>query len=116
MIEFDDLRNGMEVWFCDARISGSGKKLSCSLKPAKYIVEDFVPDKSNYVKITDAKNKWNYYTVSKYNYGSIEGGAVYATERECKEAWNRILQNILDCLQSTYEKNRNNILNKFYKI
>jgi len=116
MIDFDDLRNGMEVWFCDARISGSGKKLTCSLKPAKYIVEDFIPEKSNYVKISDAKNKWRFYTVSKYGYGDAAGRAVYATEKECKEAWNRKLQNILDLLQSTYEKNRNNILNKLYKI
>lgn len=113
MIDFDDIRSGMEVWFCDARISGSGKKLTCNLKPAKYIVEDL---QSNYVKITDAKNKWKYYIVSKYDYGDIAGRAVYATEKECKEAWNRKLQNILDFLQSMYEKNRNNILNKLYKI
>ena len=112
MIEFDDLKNGMEVWYCDVEISYTGKKLSRSLEPEKYKVE-IVPE-STYVRIVSLKCK-HFYNLYQCSYYDSPGHGLYATEKECKESWNRKIRDILDFLQSEYEITRDHILTKLYK-
>jgi hypothetical protein len=121
MIEKKDIKLGAEVWYGFVQFSENHFKMLSHEFPKKYTIKDIKIDPPGWgcikdiITLLDSKGK----TKDLYNillrYDNVDkpmASTFYETENEAIDAWNAIVLNKIDQLDSFYQTKKNYLVSK----